>query len=157
MTRRARRRAALARSYKKKFDSLGLDVAAEEIFSSSFAAAAYLEQTKFKDTGKKAYIIGEVGIEEELDLIGVPWLGGGSDAGKKIELKSGAPTSPPTAQARPHRRGGRRETEAAACATQPRAAPDAPHRKRAHRMRRPSAPIGVAQATRCLTTSRWAR
>ena len=89
MTRRARRRAALARSYKKKFDSLGLDVAAEEIFSSSFAAAAYLEQTKFKDTGKKAYIIGEVGIEEELDLIGVPWIGGSSDAGKKVELKSG--------------------------------------------------------------------
>lgn len=29
------------------------DVAPEEIFSSSFAAAAYLEQTKFKDTGKK--------------------------------------------------------------------------------------------------------
>lgn len=39
--------------YKKKFDSLGLDVPAEEIFSSSFAAAAYLEQTKFKETGKK--------------------------------------------------------------------------------------------------------
>ena len=30
--------------YKSKFDSLGLDVQAEEIFSSSFAAAAYLEQ-----------------------------------------------------------------------------------------------------------------
>ena len=33
--------------YKKKFESLGLDVAAEEIFSSSFAAAAHLEQSKF--------------------------------------------------------------------------------------------------------------
>ena len=33
-------------------------VEAEEIFSSSFAAAAYLEQTKFKETGKKVYIIG---------------------------------------------------------------------------------------------------
>lgn len=29
------------------------NVEPEEIFSSSFAAAAYLEQTKFKDTGKK--------------------------------------------------------------------------------------------------------
>jgi 4-nitrophenyl phosphatase/phosphoglycolate phosphatase len=76
--------------YLGKFKSLGLEgVQAEEIFSSSFAAAAYLEQTKFKDTGKKVYIIGEVGIEQELDLIGVPWIGGGSDAGKKIELKSG--------------------------------------------------------------------
>jgi len=78
------------KGYLGKFLSLGLDgVEAEEIFSSSFAAAAYLEQTKFKDTGKKVYIIGEVGIEEELDLIGVPWIGGGSDAGKKIALKSG--------------------------------------------------------------------
>jgi phosphoglycolate phosphatase len=89
LTRRARRRAALARSYKKKFDSLGLDVAAEEIFSSSFAAAAYLEQTKFKDTGKKAYIIGEVGIEEELDLIGVPHIGAGADSGKAPNMKPG--------------------------------------------------------------------
>ena len=32
------------------------DVAPEEIFSSSFAAAAYLEQTKFKDTGKKVLV-----------------------------------------------------------------------------------------------------
>jgi len=78
------------KGYLGKFKSLGLDtVEAEEIFSSSFAAAAYLEQTKFKQTGKKVYIIGEVGIEEELDLIGVPWIGGGADAGKKIELKSG--------------------------------------------------------------------
>jgi len=78
------------KGYLAKFVGLGLDtVEAEEIFSSSFAAAAYLEQTKFKDTGKKVYINGEVGIEEELDLIGVPWIGGGSDAGKKIELKSG--------------------------------------------------------------------
>merc|ERR1719161_2441587 len=65
------------KGYLGKFKSLGLDgVEAEEIFSSSFAAAAYLEQTKFKDTGKKVYIIGEVGIEQELDLIGVPWIGG---------------------------------------------------------------------------------
>ena len=61
--------------YKKKFDGLGLDVQPEEIFSSSFAAAAYLEQTKFKESGKKVYIIGEVGIEDELDLIGVPYIG----------------------------------------------------------------------------------
>lgn len=62
----------------------------EEIFSSSFAAAAYLEQTKFKETGKEVYIVGEVGIQEELDLIGVPWSGGEQDKAKTIELKSGA-------------------------------------------------------------------
>jgi 4-nitrophenyl phosphatase/phosphoglycolate phosphatase len=76
--------------YKKKFDGLGLtDVPAEEIFSSSFAAAAYLEQTKFKDTGKKVYVIGEVGICEELDLIGVPYLGGPADSDKKPDMGPG--------------------------------------------------------------------
>ena len=63
------------KGYKGKFTSLGLDVVPEEIFSSSFAAAAYLEQTKFKESGKKVYIVGEVGIQEELDLIGVPYIG----------------------------------------------------------------------------------
>ena len=50
--------------YKKKFDGLGLtEIPAEEIFSSSFAAAAYLEQTNFPTDGsKKVYIIGEAGI-----------------------------------------------------------------------------------------------
>mmetsp|Transcript_46680 Transcript_46680/g.111136 ORF Transcript_46680/g.111136 Transcript_46680/m.111136 type:complete len:377 (-) Transcript_46680:73-1203(-) len=77
------------KGYKSKFDSLGMDVNPEEIFSSSFAAAAYLEQTNFKATGKEVYIVGERGIEEELDLIGIPWSGGEQDATKTIELKSG--------------------------------------------------------------------
>lgn len=38
--------------YVKKFTNLGLDVTPEEIFSSSFAAAAYLEDIKF-DPKKK--------------------------------------------------------------------------------------------------------
>lgn len=75
--------------YLKKFTKLGLDAQAEEIFSSSFAAAAYLEQTKFKDTGKKVYIIGEVGIPEELDLIGVPYLGGPADSDKQPDMSAG--------------------------------------------------------------------
>mmetsp|Transcript_5054 Transcript_5054/g.6848 ORF Transcript_5054/g.6848 Transcript_5054/m.6848 type:complete len:347 (+) Transcript_5054:83-1123(+) len=75
--------------YKKKFDGLGLNVEAEEIFSSSFAAAAYFEQTKFKDTGKKVYIIGEVGICEELDLIDVPYIGGPDDNGKVPDMGPG--------------------------------------------------------------------
>lgn len=75
--------------YKKKFDSLGLNVMAEEVFSSSFAAAAYLEQTKFKESGKKVYVVGEVGIQEELDLIGVPHIGGPEDGGKAPDMGSG--------------------------------------------------------------------
>jgi len=75
--------------YKGKFGSLGLPAAAEEIFSSSFAAAAYLEQTNFKATGKKVYVIGEKGITEELDLIGVPWIGAESHKGVKPYMGSG--------------------------------------------------------------------
>jgi len=75
--------------YKKKFDSLGLDIPPEEIFSSSFAAAAYLEQTKFKESGKKVYIIGEVGICDELDLIDVPWIGGPQDNDKVCNMGPG--------------------------------------------------------------------
>jgi len=76
--------------YLKKFHSLGLtQVTAEEIFSSSFAAAAYLEYTKFKETGKKVYVVGEVGIQEELDLVGVPHIGGPADGDKKIDLSPG--------------------------------------------------------------------
>jgi phosphoglycolate phosphatase len=77
------------KGYKKKFDDLGLDVPAEEIFSSSFAAAAYLEKTNFKETGKKVYVIGEVGICDELDLINVPHIGGPADAGKQPNMGSG--------------------------------------------------------------------
>ncbi|KAH8096373.1 phosphoglycolate phosphatase [Aureococcus anophagefferens] len=80
---------ASRKGYKKKFEGLGLEVEPEEIFSSSFAAAAYLEQTKFKDTGKKVYIIGEVGIEDELDLIGVPHIGAGADSAKAPNMKPG--------------------------------------------------------------------
>lgn len=75
--------------YLKKFTGLGLKAEATEIFSSSFAAAAYLEQIEFAKTGKKVYIIGEVGICEELDLIGVPYVGGPADSEKQPNMGSG--------------------------------------------------------------------
>jgi phosphoglycolate/pyridoxal phosphate phosphatase family enzyme len=75
--------------YLKKFTGLGLEAKAEEIFSSSFAAAAYLEQIEFVKTGKKVYIIGEVGICEELDLIGVPYVGGPDHSDKVPNMASG--------------------------------------------------------------------
>eukprot|EP00607_Mallomonas_marina_P007872 CAMPEP_0182423890 /NCGR_PEP_ID=MMETSP1167-20130531/9972_1 /TAXON_ID=2988 /ORGANISM="Mallomonas Sp, Strain CCMP3275" /LENGTH=317 /DNA_ID=CAMNT_0024603221 /DNA_START=177 /DNA_END=1130 /DNA_ORIENTATION=- len=77
------------KGYKKKFTGLGLNVQDQEIFSSSFAAAAYLDQTKFIETGKKVYIIGDVGIGEELDLLNIPYFGGPSDSDKVIKLGPG--------------------------------------------------------------------
>ncbi|KXZ56678.1 hypothetical protein GPECTOR_1g610 [Gonium pectorale] len=72
--------------YMSKFQSLGLDVKAEEIYSSSYAAAAYLESINFN---KKVYVIGETGILEELDLKGIRHIGGPGDADKRVTLKSG--------------------------------------------------------------------
>ena len=58
----------------------------EEIYSSSYVAAAYLESINFK---KKVYVIGEEGILQELDLKGIQHLGGPSDADKKVKLGPG--------------------------------------------------------------------
>ena len=69
------------KGYQGKFLSLGLNIAPEEIYSSSYAAAAYLEATNFpKD--KKIYVVGEIGIQQELDLLGFQHIGGPQDAGK---------------------------------------------------------------------------
>lgn len=74
--------------YLNKFTGLGLNVAAEEIYSSSYAAAAYLEAIKFP-ADKKVYVVGEVGIQEELDLKGIQHIGGPADRDKKVELTPG--------------------------------------------------------------------
>lgn len=37
-------------------------------------------------TGKKVYYIGQEGIGEELDLLGIPYLGGPADSGKTVQL-----------------------------------------------------------------------
>lgn len=59
-----------------------------EIFSSSFAAAAYLQQCPLAP-GQKVYVIGQEGICEELELAKIPYIGGPADAGKKADLTSG--------------------------------------------------------------------
>ncbi|EPS69816.1 hypothetical protein M569_04945, partial [Genlisea aurea] len=76
------------KQYGKKFETLGLDVTEEEIFASSFAAAAYLESIDFPKH-KKVYVIGEDGILKELESAGFNYIGGPADGDKKIELTSG--------------------------------------------------------------------
>jgi phosphoglycolate/pyridoxal phosphate phosphatase family enzyme len=77
------------KGYLGKFESLGLKVFADEIFSSSFAAAAYFQQDPLPP-GKKVYVIGQEGIGEELDLIGVSHIGGPQDANKTVHIAPGA-------------------------------------------------------------------
>ncbi|KAF4379166.1 hypothetical protein G4B88_010560 [Cannabis sativa] len=72
--------------YAKKFQSLGISVNQDEIFSSSFAAAMFLKVRKFPQD-KKVYVIGGEGILEELQLAGFTGLGGPEDGEKTAELK----------------------------------------------------------------------
>lgn len=71
----------------KKFQSLGVSVSEDEIFSASFAAAMYLKVNGFPKE-KKVYAIGEEGILEEMRLAGFTCLGGPEDGKKTIDFKS---------------------------------------------------------------------
>ncbi|KAI5671282.1 hypothetical protein M9H77_11646 [Catharanthus roseus] len=72
------------RAYAKKFQTLGISVREDEIFSSSFAAAMFLKVNNFP-TEKKVYVIGEQGILDELESAGYTGLGGPEDGRKTIE------------------------------------------------------------------------
>ena len=61
---------------------------AEEIFSSSFAAAAYLRSRSFPRDGK-VYVVGQTGIQEELDLVGIKHIGGPADGCKTVDMGPG--------------------------------------------------------------------
>jgi 4-nitrophenyl phosphatase len=67
--------------YTKKFESLGIQASADEIFGSSYAAAFYLKRHFMPRLapGKRIYVIGEKGLTEELDSEGVAWTGGPAD------------------------------------------------------------------------------
>ncbi|GAA5885088.1 hypothetical protein JCM16303_006397 [Sporobolomyces ruberrimus] len=61
---------------KGKFDKMGIHAEVEEIFTSAYAAAAYLKNVLKFPADKKAYVIGERGLEEELDAVGIKHSGG---------------------------------------------------------------------------------
>ncbi|MEW5304299.1 MAG: hypothetical protein WDW38_011064 [Sanguina aurantia] len=68
-----------------KLKLLGVQASLEEVYSSSYAAAAYLEGINFK---KKVYVVGEEGIVEELELHGIKALGGPADRYKEVDWSS---------------------------------------------------------------------
>jgi 4-nitrophenyl phosphatase len=67
--------------YKKKLEGMGIPATAEEVFGSSYSASIYISrilpkahpQLKEKN---KVFVVGEAGIEAELDSEGVPHIGG---------------------------------------------------------------------------------
>ncbi|KAF8586948.1 p-nitrophenyl phosphatase [Ramaria rubella] len=64
------------RSYKSKFDKLGVQAEVDEIFGSAYASAVYLSSVVKLPKDKKVYVIGETGIEQELKEEGIQYLGG---------------------------------------------------------------------------------
>ncbi|KIJ28294.1 hypothetical protein M422DRAFT_189909, partial [Sphaerobolus stellatus SS14] len=64
------------KSYKGKFDKLGVQAHVDEIFGSAYASAVYLSSVVKLPKDKKVYVIGEKGIEEELEEEGFQHLGG---------------------------------------------------------------------------------
>jgi len=64
------------RTYTEKFCKLGIQASQEEIFSSSYAAAIYLSRVLNFPKDKLVYVLGERGVEEELEAEGILHIGG---------------------------------------------------------------------------------
>lgn len=63
--------------YKKKFDSKGIPCQVEQVFGSSYSAAVYISRIlKLPGPKNKVFVLGESGIEQELQSEGVPYIGG---------------------------------------------------------------------------------
>ncbi|GAA6027338.1 hypothetical protein JCM8097_002606 [Rhodosporidiobolus ruineniae] len=61
---------------KGKFDKMGVECTVDEIFTSAYASAAYLKSVLNFPADKKVYVIGEKGVEDELDAVGIKHSGG---------------------------------------------------------------------------------
>uniref|UniRef100_A0A7R9VZM5 Phosphoglycolate phosphatase n=1 Tax=Chlamydomonas euryale TaxID=1486919 RepID=A0A7R9VZM5_9CHLO len=72
----------------KKLQAMGLKASLEEIYGSAFAAALFLKSKKFQ---RKAYVIGEGGLMEELRAMGIPALGGPADATAVVDFDADEP------------------------------------------------------------------
>ncbi|QDS71910.1 hypothetical protein FKW77_000412 [Venturia effusa] len=63
--------------YKKKFDGLGIPCEVEEVFGSSYSAAVYISRIlKLEAPKNKVFVLGETGIEQELQSENIPYIGG---------------------------------------------------------------------------------
>ena len=67
--------------YKKKLESMGIPANVEEVFGSSYSAAIYIARILPKSNPQlkeknKVFVVGEAGIEAELESEGIPYVGG---------------------------------------------------------------------------------
>ncbi|KAI6115323.1 HAD-like domain-containing protein [Pisolithus croceorrhizus] len=82
------------RSYKTKFDQLGIETHVDEIYGSAYAAAVYISSVMKLPKDKKVYVIGMSGLEEELRNEGVSYVGGTDPADCTLEPFSLADFTP---------------------------------------------------------------
>lgn len=62
--------------YKSSFDGFGIEASVNEIFGSAYASAIYLKEILKFPEDKRVYVIGEKGLEDELDSVGIKHAGG---------------------------------------------------------------------------------
>ncbi|KAG9041082.1 hypothetical protein FS837_012763 [Tulasnella sp. UAMH 9824] len=72
------------KNYKKKFDRLGVQ-AEDEVFGSAYASAVYISSVLKLPKDEKVYVIGQAGLEEELDEEGIQHIGGTDPADKTFD------------------------------------------------------------------------
>ncbi|TFK28232.1 p-nitrophenyl phosphatase [Coprinopsis marcescibilis] len=73
------------RSYKSKFDQLGVEAHVDEIYGSAYTAAVYVSSVIKLPKTKKVYVVGMAGLEEELQNEGISILGGSDPADNTLE------------------------------------------------------------------------
>ena len=61
---------------KANFDKMGINAEQTEMFGSAYASAVYLSKVLKLPEDKKVYVIGQEGLEEELDELGIAHIGG---------------------------------------------------------------------------------
>lgn len=64
------------KSYKTKFDKLGIDASESEIFGSAYATAVYMRYNLKFPKDKKVYVVGMSGIEDEFASEDITTIGG---------------------------------------------------------------------------------
>ncbi|KAL7424120.1 hypothetical protein Q5752_001705 [Cryptotrichosporon argae] len=64
------------RILKQVFDKLDIEAHESECFGSAYASAVYIQKILKLPKDKRVYVIGEKGIEDELDAVGVSYCGG---------------------------------------------------------------------------------
>lgn len=79
------------KAYTKKFEKFGLQVSKEQIFGSAYASATYLNQFVKLPKDKKVWVMGESGIEEELEELGYQHIGG---TDSRLDEKFDSKTTP---------------------------------------------------------------